>query len=74
MTARKNPLDFSTLIRAARVGITQRQAAESVSPLLSVRTLEDWEAGRRAPPPWAWVFILGKIRRKAAACRRKGLK
>lgn len=47
------------------------KAARAVSPLLSVRTLEDWLQGRRTPPDWTHDMILARIRRAAKAAKAR---
>ncbi len=48
-------------------GLTAREVAAAVSPLLSVRTVEDWLQARRTPPEWSHAFILSRIRRSKTA-------
>jgi DNA-binding transcriptional regulator YiaG len=45
-------------------GLTAREVAAAVSPLLSVRTVEDWLQGRRTPPEWSHAFIFSRTRRR----------
>ena len=43
------------------------------TPLLSVRTMEDWLQGRRTPPDWTHAYIIGAVSRAAARkARRRG--
>jgi hypothetical protein len=49
----------------AASGLTAREVAAAVSPLLSVRTVEDWLQARRTPPEWSHAFILSRIRRRS---------
>jgi len=49
----------------ARGSLTQAEAAASISALLSVRTVEDWELGRRQPPAWVQALVLAVLRRAA---------
>ena len=51
------PSTWSRTLRAARQGLTVKQAAALI-PHLSARTWEGWEAGRVAPPEWAQALIL----------------
>ena len=46
----------------ARGTRTQAEAARAISPLLSVRTVQDWELGRRQPPRWVQSLILDRLR------------
>lgn len=50
-------------------GLSAAKAAKAVSPLLPVRTLEDWVQGRRTPPDWTHDMILTRIRRAAKAAK-----
>jgi hypothetical protein len=52
-------------------GLTAREVAEAVSPLLSVRTVEDWLQARRTPPEWSHAFILSRIRRRSNATGKR---
>ena len=48
----------------ATSGLTAREVAKAVSPLLSTRTVEDWLQARRTPPEWTHAFILSRLRRR----------
>ena len=62
----------SDLTRAA-TPLTAREAARAVSPLLSVRTMEDWLQCRRTPPDWAHAYIIAAVTRAASRkTRRRG--
>lgn len=52
-------------------GLSAAKAAKAVSPLLSVRTLDDWMQGRRTPPDWTHDMILTRIKRAAKAARAR---
>lgn len=57
---------FRERLKAARTaaGMTQAQAADAISPMLSVRTIQSWEAdgaANRAPPEWTHEFIFYRI-------------
>jgi len=52
---------FAQQLRAAAGDLTARQVAFAVSPLLSVRTVEDWLAARRTPPDWTHAWILKNV-------------
>jgi hypothetical protein len=54
-------MSFAQQLRAAAGDLTARQVASAVSPLLSVRTVEDWLAARRTPPDWTHVWILKNV-------------
>ena len=45
-------MSFASQLQTAKGDLTARQVAAAVSPLLSVRTVEDWLADRRSPPAW----------------------
>ena len=57
------PSDLTT----AAAPLTAAEAARAVSPLLSVRTMEDWLQGRRTPPDWTHAYILAAVSRAAIA-------
>jgi len=65
-------MTFAALLQAAKGDLTARQAATAVSPLLSVRTVEDWLADRRSPPAWTQEWILSRLRSPKKARPRKG--
>lgn len=54
-------MTFAEHLRAAKRDLTAKQVAAAVSPLLSVRTVEDWLADRRTPPKWAHEWILSRV-------------
>lgn len=58
-------MSFSSQLQTAKGDLTARQVAASVSPLLSVRTVEDWLADRRKPPAWTQEWILSRLRKAA---------
>ena len=60
----------SDLIIAA-APLTAAEAARAVSPLLSVRTMEDWLQGRRTPPDWTHAYIIAAVSRAAARKTRR---
>ena len=55
----------ASLITAA-APLTASEAARAVSPLLSVRTMEDWLQGRRTPPDWTHAYIIACVTRAAS--------
>jgi hypothetical protein len=55
-------MNFAAQITAAKGDLTARQVAAAVSPLLSVRTVEDWLADRRSPPAWTHEWIISRVR------------
>lgn len=54
-------MTFATQLQNAKGDLTARQVAAAVSPLLSVRTVEDWLADRRTPPEWTHAWILSRL-------------
>lgn len=63
------PMSFAAQLKTQRasLGLTQAEAAASISPYRDiVRTLENWEAGRNAPPDWAQPLIIASIRKRRA--------
>jgi len=65
-------MTFAALLQAAKGDLTARQVASAVSPLLSVRTVEEWLADRRSPPAWTHEWILSRVRSPKKARPRKG--
>lgn len=56
---KKSP--WSDQLVTARRGLSQRQAAAKIAPELSVRTLQEWEAGRCTPPAWVRRLVLARF-------------
>jgi hypothetical protein len=65
-------MTFAAQLANTKGDLTARQVAAAVSPLLSVRTVEDWLADRRSPPTWTHEWILSRIRSPKKARSRKG--
>jgi hypothetical protein len=65
-------MTFAEQIQSAKGDLTARQVAAAVSPLLSVRTVEDWLADRRSPPAWTHEWILSRVNPPKKARRAKG--
>jgi len=73
-------VSWSHDLTTAAAPLTAAEAARAVSPLLSVRTMEDWLQGRRTPPDWTHAYIIAavtraasrKIRRRAANIADEG--
>ena len=42
-------------------GMTQREMAEFISPLLSLRTFQKWVTGERLPPDWVCLIVVEKL-------------
>lgn len=64
-------MSFASQLQAAKGDLTARQVASAVSPLLSVRTVEDWLADRRSPPAWTQEWILSRVHPPKKARSRK---
>ena len=65
-------MSFALQLQTAKGDMTARQVAAAVSPLLSVRTVEDWLADRRSPPAWTQDWILSRVHPPKKARSRKG--
>lgn len=54
---------MSTRIKEARqaAGLTQKRMSELL--LIPLRTIENWESGKREPPLWAENLIVEKLQR-----------
>lgn len=65
-------MSFTSQLQAAKGDLTARQVASAVSPLLSVRTVEEWLADRRSPPAWTHEWILSRVNPPKKARARKG--
>ena len=64
-------MSWPTDLTTAAAPLTAAEAACAVSPLLSVRTMEDWLQGRRTPPDWTHAYILAAVSRAAARKTRR---
>ena len=58
-------------LTTAAAPLTAAEAARAVSPLLSVRTMEDWLQGRRTPPDWTHAYIIAAVTRAASRKTRR---
>lgn len=56
-------MDFAKHFLLARGELSQKEAAAKVSPFLSVRTVQEWESGRRVPPLWVQWLVLNELKR-----------
>jgi hypothetical protein len=65
-------MSFASELQTAKGDLTARQVAAAVSPLLSVRTVEDWLADRRSPPAWTQEWILSRVRSPKKPRKAKG--
>lgn len=64
-------MNWADQFRTARGSLSQAEAAAAISALLSVRTVQDWELGRRQPPDWVQALVLGVLRRAAGRVKRR---
>ena len=64
-------MSWSTTLTTAAAPLTAAEAARAVSPLLSVRTMEDWLQGRRTPPDWTHAYIVAAVTRAASRKARR---
>jgi transcriptional regulator with XRE-family HTH domain len=53
--------NFAEKLRAARLGagLTQQRMADLM--LIPKRSIENWEAGGRTPPPYVQRFVLNEL-------------
>ena len=53
--------NFAEKLRAARLGagLTQQRMADLM--LIPKRSIENWEAGERTPPPYVQRFVLNEL-------------
>jgi hypothetical protein len=65
-------MTFADKLTTAKSYLSAREVALAVSPILSVRTVQDWLAARRTPPPWTHSWILERVRRKGI--KKRGAK
>ena len=61
-------MTFADQLKKAKGDLTARQVASAVSPLLSVRTVEDWLADRRRPPDWTHTWIISRVQAPRHDC------
>lgn len=52
---------FSEQLKAARSKTGLSQAALSRELNISRRNIEDWETGKRTPPPWSAELLLKEL-------------
>jgi transcriptional regulator with XRE-family HTH domain len=54
--------NFNEQLRQARkeAGLSQQGMADKM--LISKRTIENWEAGQRTPPPYVQRFVLNELK------------
>ncbi len=48
--------------KSARVAAGLSQAAMSKLMEIPMRTIQDWEAGKRTPPPYVERFVLNELK------------
>ena len=54
-------MTFAQQLRMAKGDLTAKQVAEAIENNVSVRTIEDWLAGRHTPHTWQQKITLGKL-------------
>lgn len=54
-------MTFASELRKAKGNLTAKQVAEAVDNAVSVRTIEDWLAGRHTPHKWQQNILLGRL-------------
>lgn len=57
---------FAEQLKEARAAAGLSQQAMADRMLIPKRTIEDWEAGRRTPPPYVQRFVLNELKGKEA--------
>ena len=53
--------EFKDALKAARAATGLSQQAMADQMLIPKRTIEEWEAGRRTPPPYVQRFVLNEL-------------
>ena len=53
--------EFKDALKAARAVTGLSQQAMADQTLIPKRTIEEWEAGRRTPPPYVQRFVLNEL-------------
>ena len=56
-----NPATFADQLRGARKAADLTQHGMADRTLIPFRTLQDWEGGRRTPPPYVQRFVLNEL-------------
>lgn len=54
-------MTFASHLKSARLAAGLSQTAMSAATGIPVRTIQDWEAGKRIPPEWAQRYILADL-------------
>lgn len=52
---------FAERLKEARASAGMTQQAMADRTLIPKRTIEDWESGRRTPPPYVQRFVLNEL-------------
>lgn len=52
---------FAEQLKEARASAGMSQQAMADRTLIPKRTIEDWESGRRTPPPYVQRFVLNEL-------------
>ena len=53
--------NFAEQLKEARKKADMTQQAMSDTMLIPKRTIEEWEGGRRTPPPYVQRFVLNEL-------------
>jgi DNA-binding transcriptional regulator YiaG len=63
---------FKDGVRAerARLGLSQQGLSDALG--IPKRTIEDWEGGRRTPPPWVEKLLFEKLKQMEKGGNRVG--
>lgn len=54
-------MTFAEQLKEARASAGMTQQAMADRTLIPKRTIEDWECGRRTPPPYVQRFVLNEL-------------
>lgn len=53
--------DFAQKLKEARAAAGLAQQGMADRTLIPLRTIQDWEAGKRTPPPYVQRFVLNEL-------------
>jgi DNA-binding transcriptional regulator YiaG len=53
--------DFPAKLKAARTAASLSQQRMADITLIPMRTIQDWEGGKRTPPPYVMRFVLNEL-------------
>lgn len=57
----ENTQDFADALKQARAAAGMSQQGMADRMLIPKRTIENWEAGSRTPPPYVQRFVLNEL-------------